>query len=205
MRAEIKKIVIGISGASGVHLGLKFIQSLPESIELFIIISEGAKEVAQCESKKDIKKEVEILLQNRTFHIFDENEMSSCIASGSFGIDAMAIVPTSMNLLAKIANGLCDDLLSRCASVMLKERRILLLAPREMPLSAIALEQMSKLAQLGVIIAPPIVGYYASVKDLDSMEFFFIGKWLDALGIPNNLYQRWENLYTNTLIKRVKK
>lgn len=202
MRTDIKKIVIGISGASGVHLGLKLIQSLPESMELFIIISEGAKEVAYHENKKDIKKELEILLQGRSFYIFDENEMSSCIASGSFGIDAMAIVPTSMNLLAKIANGLCDDLLSRCASVMLKERRILLLAPREMPLSAIALEQMSKLAQLGVIIAPPIVAYYAKAQDIDSMELFFVGKWLDALGIQNNLYKRWENLYTNTSIKR---
>ena len=118
--------------------------------------------------------------------------MDSPIASGSFGIDAMAVVPTSMNLLAKLANGLCDELISRCASVMLKERRKLLLAPREMPLSPIALEQMSKLSLLGVIIAPPSVGYYAKPNDLESMERFFIGKWFDALCIENILYQRWK-------------
>ena len=105
----------------------------------------------------------------------------------------MAIVPTSMNLLAKIANGLCDDLISRCASIMLKEKRTLLLAPREMPLSPIALEQMSRLSSFGVIVAPPIVGYYAKPSDLESMECFFVGKWLDALKIPNNLYKRWKH------------
>ena len=104
----------------------------------------------------------------------------------------MAIIPTSMNLLAKVAQGLCDDLISRCAAVMLKERRTLLLAPREMPFSPIALEQMSRLSNLGVIISPPNAGYYAKISDLESMEYFFIGKWLDSLKISNSLYKRWK-------------
>lgn len=189
---RIKKLVIGIGGASGVHLGLKLIEHIPDSIELFVIASEGAKDVAKNELSMDIEKSLNILKQNRHFHIYSEYELDSGVSSGSFGIDAMAIVPTSMNLLAKIANGLCDELISRCASVMLKENRTLLLAPREMPLSPIALRQMSDLSMLGVIVAPPTVGYYCKPKDLESMERFFVGKWLDALQIPNAIYTRWK-------------
>lgn len=193
MMSEIKRLVVGIGGASGVHLGLRFIESVPDSIQLFVILSDGAKDVASNELGVDIEECLDMLRQKKSFRIYDEDELDSGVASGSFGIDAMALVPTSMNLLAKIANGLCDELISRCASVMLKEHRTLLLAPREMPLSHIALKQMSKLAALGVIIAPPCVGYYAKPTDLESMERFFIGKWLDALKIPNNLYHRWKH------------
>lgn len=185
------KLVIGISGASGVHLGLKLIEYIPQDIELFVVISNGAKKVASCELHIDIYNKLCSMQNSKAFSIYHEHEVESAIASGSFGVDAMAIVPTSMNLLAKIAHGFCNDLLSRCAAVMLKEKRTLLLAPREMPLSPIALRQMSELSMLGVIIAPPIVGYYAKPNDLDSMEKFFIGKWLDALKIPNHLYMRW--------------
>lgn len=190
--SEIKKLVVAIGGASGVHLGLRLIEYIPHSIELFVVMSEGAKDVANSELDMDIEVCLDALRQKNHFRIYDEDELDSGIASGSFGINAMAIVPTSMNLLAKIANGLCDDLISRCASVMLKERRTLLLAPREMPLSPIALRQMGELSALGVIIAPPIVGYYAKVQDLESMERFFVGKWLDSLKIPNTLYARWK-------------
>ncbi|TLD97830.1 UbiX family flavin prenyltransferase [Helicobacter jaachi] len=190
--AEIKKLAIGIGGASGVQLGLRLIESVPDSIELFVIISEGAQNVASSELSEDIEVCLDKLRRKKDFRIYNEDEIDSPLASGSFGIDAMAIVPTSMNLLAKIASGLCDDLISRCALVMLKEKRTLLLAPREMPFSPISLEQMSKLSALGVIVAPPCVGYYAKIKDLESMELFFAGKWLDALNIKNALYTRWK-------------
>ena len=187
-----EKLIVAIGGASGVHLGLRLIEHIPDSMDLFVIISDGAKKVAHSECDRDIEKELNCLKAKKHFSIYNEDEIESGIASGSFGVNAMAIVPTSMNLLAKIANGICDELISRCASVMLKERRTLLLAPREMPLSPIALKQMSELSLLGVMIAPPIVGYYAKIEDLESMERFFIGKWLDALKIPNTLYARWK-------------
>lgn len=189
---SIKKLVVAIGGASGVHLGVKFIESIPKDIELFVVVSEGAKAVALSEMGKEIESALDRARQSRDFRIYDEDELDSGISSGSFGIDAMAIIPTSMNLLAKVAHGLCDDLISRCAAVMLKERRTLLLAPREMPFSPIALEQMSRLSNLGVIISPPNVGYYAKIRDLESMEYFFIGKWLDSLKIQNSLYKRWK-------------
>lgn len=187
---SLHKLVVGISGASGVHLGLRLIESIPESIELFVVVSEGAKKVAHYEMQNDLIENLHHL-GRKNLTICNEDELHSPIASGSFGIEAMAIVPTSMNVLAKIAHGFCDDLLSRCASVMLKEKRKLLLAPREMPLSPIALRQMSELSALGVLIAPPVAGYYAKVENLDSLERFFVGKWLDGLGIENNLYERW--------------
>lgn len=124
-------------------------------------------------------------------YIYEDSEIGAPVASGSFEAQAMAIIPTSMDCLAKIACGISDTLLTRAASVMIKERRTLLLAPREMPLNAIVCEQMQKLAALGVIIAPPIIAYYSYPKDLEEMENFIYGKWLDILGIPNELFTRW--------------
>jgi 4-hydroxy-3-polyprenylbenzoate decarboxylase len=98
-----------------------------------------------------------------------------------------------MNTLAKISCGIADDLITRAASVMIKERKTLLLAPREMPFSAIALENMLKLSKLGVIIAPPVVAYYAQSQNLKDMENFFIGKWFDLVNIEHNLYKKWSS------------
>jgi 4-hydroxy-3-polyprenylbenzoate decarboxylase len=103
----------------------------------------------------------------------------------------MIVAPCSMNTLAKIACGIADNLVTRAAAVMIKERRPLLLAPREMPFSAIALENMLKLSRLGVLIAPPVMGYYAEHETLEEMERFVVGKWFDLLGIGHDLYQRW--------------
>ena len=172
-----QKIVIAISGASGVTLGLKTLDLLPKNIEKHFIASQHSKVVAN--------KENNIIIHNNT-------NISASIASGSFEVDAMLIAPCSMNTLAKIACGISDNLITRCASVMIKEQKKLILAPREMPFSAIALENMQKLAQLGVIIAPPVMAYYSEQQSLDEMENFIIGKWFDLLGIENNLYKRWE-------------
>jgi len=173
----MKRIIVGISGASGVELGLAFIKALPSNIEKYVIISDHAKIVLAKEAN--------------TFVLDDEN-IGAITASGSFQTDAMAIIPCSMNTLAKITHGIADNLLTRTASVMIKEKRSLLLAPREMPFSAIALENMLKLSMLGIHIAPPILGYYAKASNLEAMENFLIGKWFDLLGIEHNLFQRWE-------------
>lgn len=172
-----RKIVIATSGASGVNLGVKILKLLPKEIDKHFIMTKNSEIV--------LDKEMSI-----TIH---ENEnISASVASGSFGVDAMIIAPCSMNTLAKIACGIADNLVTRCASVMIKEHKKLILAPREMPFSAIALENMQKLATLGVIIAPPVMAYYSEQQTLDEMENFVIGKWFDLLGIENNLYKRWE-------------
>jgi 4-hydroxy-3-polyprenylbenzoate decarboxylase len=171
------KLVIGISGASGVNLGLKFIQLLPKHIEKYIIISDNAKTVLQKENN---------------INILDNKDISACTASGSFQTDAMIIIPCSMNTLAKISCGISDNLITRTASVMLKERRKLIIAPREMPYSTISLENMTKLSQNDVIIAPPVIGYYSNQQTLEDMESFLIGKWFDLLDIEHNLFKRWK-------------
>ena len=173
----MKRLIIGISGASGVGLGTKFIQALPKEIEKYIILSEHAQVVFH-------KEENNFLLNNE--------DIGAITASGSFKSDGMVIVPCSINTLAKISYGIADNLITRTAAVMLKENRPLLLAPREMPFSAIALENMLKLSRLGVTIAPPVLGYYADIKTLDAMEDFLIGKWFDLLGIEHTLFKRWE-------------
>jgi len=171
------KLVLCVSGASGVSLATKFIEYLPSSIELHLVISDNAKIVSSFENKKIIT--------------YENSNIASAIASGSFKVDATAIIPCSMNTLAKIACGISDNLITRVATVALKERRTLLLAPREMPFSAIALENMVKLSTLGVIISPPVMGYYSEANTLEEMEKFIIGKWFDSLGIENKLYKRW--------------
>lgn len=172
-----RKIVVASSGASGVNLGLKIVKLLPESIEKHFIMTQNS----------------EIVLNKENGIVFHNNEnISATIASGSFGVDAMIIAPCSMNTLAKIACGIADNLVTRCASVMIKEQKKLIIAPREMPFSAIALENMHKLAALGIIIAPPVMAYYSKQQTLEDMENFLIGKWFDLLGIENELYKRWE-------------
>ena len=170
------KIILAITGASGVNLAQKFIASLPKEIELFVIQSKNAKTV--------FKKEENI-------EIFDDTDIAAKVASGSFKCDAMIVLPCSMNTLAKISCGMGDNLTTRTASVMIKEHRKLILAPREMPFSAIALENMLKLARLQVIIAPPILGYYSNPSTLSDMEDFLIGKWFDLIGIEHKLFKRW--------------
>jgi len=170
------KLVVGISGASGARLAKRFIELLPKDIELFVVQSESAKVVF--EKEEGIEE-------------FENSDISAPISSGSFKADAMIVVPTSMNTLAKISCGIADNLLTRTASVMIKEKKLLILAPREMPYSSIALENMLKLSNLGVVIAPPVLGYYSNQQSLEMMEDFLIGKWFDMLGIDHDLYQRW--------------
>jgi 4-hydroxy-3-polyprenylbenzoate decarboxylase len=182
------KLIVAITGASGVELGLKFIQSLPSHIKVHLILSNGAKTTLKYESNKDA-----FHIEDKENIIYYEDSQSwANIASGSYKVDAMIIIPCSMNTLAKCSVGICDSLITRAFSVMLKERRNIILAPREMPYSTIALENMTKLSTLGVTIAPPVIGYCSKQQTLDEMENFMIGKWFDLLNIDNDLYKRWE-------------
>jgi len=170
------RVVTAITGASSVQIGLKMIEKFPSDVTPYLIISDNAEEVIRHESVR----------------YYRNGDIAAPIASGSFPSDAMIVAPCSMNTLAKIACGIADNLVTRTAAVMIKENRPLLLAPREMPLSAIALENMLKLSRLGVIIAPPIMGYYSDHETVDEMENFIIGKWFDLLGIEHNLFKRWK-------------
>lgn len=183
------RLIVAISGASGVNLGIKFLELLPKSIEAFVVISKSAKTALKYENSSALEN----FKNKENITVFKNSDIAAPIASGSFKIDKMAIIPCSMNTLAKCAHGFADNLITRAFAVSLKEKREVLLAPREMPFSLIPLENMTKLSSMGVTISPPILGYYSNNTTIDEMENFIIGKWFDSLGIENSLYKRWKS------------
>ena len=211
------KIIVGISGASSVHLGIRVANEiLAAGHEVCAIISDGARVTFKSEkaweylSNSRIPKAKSRILNenlgnsripNENFLQIEEfldekidiqSNMSSAAASGSSGYEAMIIAPCSSNTLAKVAAGICDNLLLRAAAVMLKEQRKLIIAPREMPFSPLSIKHMSELSGLGVMFAPPMIAHYSKPKSLNDAENFIIGKWLDCLNIKNNLFKRWK-------------
>ena len=211
------KIIVGISGASSVHLGIRVANEiLAAGHEVCAIISDGARVTFKSEkaweylsnsripkAKSRIPKENlgnsripnENFLQIEEFldeKIDIQSNMSGAAASGSSGYEAMIIAPCSSNTLAKVAAGICDNLLLRAAAVMLKEQRKLVIAPREMPFSPLSIKHMSELSGLGVMFALPMIAHYSKPLSLNDAENFIIGKWLDCLNIKNNLFKRWK-------------
>ena len=214
------KIIVGISGASSVHLGIRVANEiLAAGHEVCAIISDGARVTFKSEkaweylSNSRIPKEnlgnSRILkanlgnsrIPNENFLQIEEfldekidiqSNMWDAAASGISGYEAMIIAPCSSNTLAKVAAGICDNLLLRAAAVMLKEQRKLIIAPREMPFSPLSIKHMNKLSSLGVMFAPPMIAHYSKPLSLNDTENFIIGKWLDCLNIKNNLFKRWK-------------
>jgi len=185
---SIKRLVVGISGASGVQLGLKFLDFIPNDIEIYLVLSKSAKYTLSLESKDN---DFFNYSSNKNITVYEDTELGAPVSSGSFQTDAFIIVPCSMNTLAKCTVGISDTLITRVFSVMLKERRNIVIAPREMPYNTIQLENMAKLSSLGVTMAPPVIGYYSDQQTLEDMEKFIIGKWFDLLHIKHNLFKRW--------------
>ena len=182
------KLVIGITGASGMIYPLRLLEFLKEKkIETHLIISEPAETLIKHELGHD-KREMFKYVSNH----YNVNDLSSSIASGSQFFDAMAIIPCSMNTLAAIANGYSDNLIRRVADVAIKEKRKLIIVPREAPLSAIHLENLLKLSRLDVIIIPACPAFYHKPKNLDEAVNFIVGKVLSQLGIDHDLYKAWK-------------
>ena len=194
------KIIVGISGASSVHLGIRAANEiLAAGHEVCAIISDGARVTFKSEKAWEYLGNSRIPNENflQIEEFLDEkidiqSNMWDAAASGSSGYEAMIIAPCSSNTLAKVAAGICDNLLLRAAAVMLKEQRKLIIAPREMPFSPLSIKHMSELSGLGVIFAPPMIAHYSKPLSLNDAENFIIGKWLDCLNIKNNLFKRWK-------------
>ena len=179
------KILLGICGSSGTNLGLKLLENLEKKAEIYCIITNCARLSFEKEYQKNMDEICKIF---KNVKFLDNNDLSECVSSGSFGIEKTIIAPCSISTLAKIHAGFADTLLTRAAAVALKERKTLILGVREMPFSTLSLEHMAKLSLLGCVIAPPIYASYGG----DS-ENFIVGKWLDLLGIENNLFKRWKS------------
>jgi len=181
------KVVVGISGASGATYALSLLKVLKEKgVETHLVISKPAEIIIRSE----LNLEKEDFFKYAMKH-YDINDLAAPIASGSQKFDAMVIIPCSMASIAAISQGYCSNLLLRVADVSIKERRKLILVPRETPLSPIHLENMLKLAKLGVYIIPACPGFYHRPNDIAGLVDFIVGKVLDVLGVEHQLYQRW--------------
>ena len=181
------RLIVAITGASGVVYGKRLLEVLQKKkIETHLIISKTAEKIIEHEleaTKKDIEK--------LASHVHSVDDLAAKIASGSFRTDGMIIIPCSMKTLAGIAHGYAENLILRVADVMLKEKKKLILVPRETPLNIIHLRNMLELAKQGVIIIPAMPAYYHKPKNISDVVDYVVGKVLDCLGIEHTLFKRW--------------
>jgi 4-hydroxy-3-polyprenylbenzoate decarboxylase len=181
-------MLVAITGASGAILGIQFLEELKKlGIDPELIISESAEIIIKTETDYKIED-----IRNLAAKNYDINDLTAPPASGSHKVDTMVIIPCSMKTLAAIANGYSDNLITRLADVMLKERRKLVLVVRETPFNAIHLENMLKLSKLGVVIFPPIPSFYHKPTNINDLIRHIIGRILDQIGIEIDI-KRWGN------------
>jgi len=181
------RLIIAITGASGAIYGKRLLEVLRnKKIETHLIISKAAEKIIEYEleaTKKDIEK--------LASYVYSVDDLAAPISSGSFKTDAMIIIPCSMKTLAGIAHGYTENLILRTADVMLKEKRKLILVPRETPLNIIHLRNMLELAKQGVTIVPAMPAYYHKPKQISDIVDYMVGKVLDCLEIEHRLFKRW--------------
>ncbi|HSA98952.1 MAG TPA: UbiX family flavin prenyltransferase [Candidatus Nitrosotenuis sp.] len=181
------KLVIGITGSTGVVYGVRMLEALKEhGVETHLIITEWAKKCLTLETSYKLDDVKSLATQYS-----DDANLASGISSGTYKTDGMIVIPCSMKTLSGIANGYDETLVARAAGVTLKESRRLILVTRETPLTAINLENMLKLARLGVVILPPVPGFYTRPKSIEQIIDHTVGKCLDQFNIEHNLYKRW--------------
>jgi flavin prenyltransferase len=189
------KIIVGITGSSGVIYGIKLLYFLKKSeIETHIVLSKWAEKNIEIETDESV-----VEVKKLASFEYKENDMAASISSGSFKTDGMIIIPCSMKTLASIANGYDDNLISRAASVTIKENRKLVIVPRETPLSQIHLSNMLKLAKIGVTILPAMPGFYHRPKTINDLILHIVGKTLDQFEINNEVFKRWKNNGTDSI------
>lgn len=183
------RIVLGITGASGAVYGITILEYLKQrQVETHLVISSWAERTIELET--GYRPGQVAALAHRCYAA---NDMAAAISSGSFVHSGMIVAPCSMKTLASIACGFSDNLIARAADVTVKEGRKLVLMPRETPLSPVHLENMLKLARIGVAIMPPVPAFYNRPAALDDIVKHSAGRALDLLGVPNDLFRRWEN------------
>lgn len=203
-------IIVAISGASGTIYGIRFLQFLLENnYKVEMIISHSACKVASDELDLELSFYPEILKEQVLSYLVNKlgaeklkdkfnllnvwafSDISASISSGSYKTSGMIIIPASMGTVASIANGISNNLITRAADVCLKERRRLVVLPREMPFSTIHLENLLKLSKLGAIIAPASPGFYSKPVNISDVVDFVAGKALDLFGIEHEIFKRW--------------
>lgn len=182
-----KRIIVGISGASGAIYGIELLKALKEAkIETHLVISKTAQITIAQETVYSLTQ-----VQEFADHVHPASDLAASISSGSFKTAGMIIAPCSVRSLAEIATGATTTLLTRAADVVIKERRRLVLMVRETPLHSIHLRNMLALADMGVIIAPPLPAFYSKPISLHDMIMHTVGRALDLFDVEHNLIKRW--------------
>jgi polyprenyl P-hydroxybenzoate/phenylacrylic acid decarboxylase-like protein len=183
-----RRVVIGISGASGPHYGIRLLEVLHDAadIETHLVVSRAARRTIELETGLTVSS-----VEKLADEAYKPDDLAAPMSSGSFVAEAMVVVPCSMKALSSIANGFADDLLTRAADVTLKEARPLVLLVRETPLSLIHIRNMLAAKEAGATILPPMPAFYQHPSTIDDLINHTVGKTLDALSIPHGLFDRW--------------
>jgi len=181
------RVIVGISGGSGAIYGVALLKVLQQlGVETHLVVSTMGEYVVEHECGVSLEE-----LKGLATYYHDNKDLAAPISSGSFKTDAMVIMPSSMKTVAAVANGLSDSLLTRAADVIIKENRKLVIVPRETPLSVIHLENMLKLAKMGVTVLPASPGFYNHPESIGDIVSVIVGRVLDQIGIEHNLIKRW--------------
>ncbi|VVB71598.1 Flavin prenyltransferase UbiX [uncultured archaeon] len=189
------EIVVGISGASGVQYGVRLLQALREKeCTTHLVVTDSARKIIEIETHQSLSEVFELASR-----FYEPHDFAAPVASGSHLFDAMVVIPCSMGTLSSIACGSSDTLITRTADVCLKEKRRLVLVPRETPLSLIQLRNMVSAAEAGAVILPACPAFYSRPESLEDLVDVLVGRVLDLLGLENDLYGRWEGNAYNRL------
>jgi 4-hydroxy-3-polyprenylbenzoate decarboxylase len=182
------EIVVGISGASGAAYGIRLLQVLREKgCITHLVITDSAAKIIEIETDFLLKD-----VQDLADHIYTPRDFAAPFASGSHLFHAMVVIPCSMGTLSAIACGSSDTLITRAADVCLKEKRRLIIVPRETPLSLVGLRNMVAAAEAGAVVLPACPAFYSRPRGLDDLVDVLVGRVLDLLGVENDLYRRWK-------------
>ncbi len=183
------RVLLAITGASGVRYGMRLAEILSEKKLLeAVIVTSAAEKVAEHEEGIRLRDKLEALAP-----VYDEHEIDAPYASSSRAVDAMVVAPCSMKTLAAIAHGFGGNLVTRAALAHLRLRRSLILVIRETPLSLADIENMRFVALMGAVVLPASPGFYHQPRSVDDMIDFIVGKVLDVLGVGHSLYRRWRS------------
>jgi flavin prenyltransferase len=185
----MKKMIVAISGATGAIYGIRTLQALKEyGVETHLILSKWAEATIKIETSYTVDE-----VKSMASHIHSSNDLGASISSGSFRVNGMIIAPCSMKTLASIACGITDNLVARSADVILKERRKLVIVPRETPLNDIHLENMLKLSRMGAVMLPPMPAFYNHPQTIDDIINQTVARTLDQFESDNDLTKRWKS------------
>lgn len=197
--ASTRQIVVGVTGASGAGYAKRLVQCLCEAgIDVHLILSPNGRRLFVDELGMQTISATTILGRDcDRLTIYPYRDVGARLGSGSFRTDGMIVCPCSSNTLASVAAGLADNLLNRAAAVTLKERRRLILVPREMPMSRIDLLNALRASEGGAIICPASPGFYMLPKSVDDLVDFVVGKLLDLIDVPHTLNTRWRGTPPN--------